>query len=105
MRRVQVVPKGEFPLYGAMVAKEAELSRKNKGTFRRSGKKQHNRAKWVHSSYPGWIKLARGMGEVVQIEVRSKKEGTEWQLVDAIVGFLDRHFSAHLQGVNIQYED
>lgn len=37
MRRVQVIPDGEFRLYGAMVGKEVELAQKNRGTFHRSG--------------------------------------------------------------------
>jgi len=85
-----------------MVAKEAELSRKNKGTFRRSAPKQKNRPKWTHKSYQGWLKLKRGMGEVVEIEVRSKK-GAEWQLLRAILGFVDRHFGPKVRAINIQY--
>ncbi len=104
MRRVQVFPKGRFHLYGAMVSKEMDLSRRNKGTFRRRGAKRKNKAKWTHSRYAGWIKLARGKSEVVQIEVRSKKEA-EWQLLHAILGFLDRHFGARIRAVHIQYED
>lgn len=64
-----------------------------KGTFRPSGPKQKNAANWRHSSYPGWIRFARGMGEVVMIEVHSKKEGSEWQLLQAILGFVDPHFA------------
>lgn len=33
------------------------------------------------------------MGEVVMIEVHSKKEGSEWQLLQAILGFVDPHFA------------
>ena len=104
MRRVQVIPRDGFRLYGAMVAKEVELSRKNKGTFRRSGRKEKDRAKWSHSTYQGWVKLARGMGEVVEIEVRSKEKGAEWQLLHAILGFIDRHFAHKVRAINIHYE-
>src|SRR5215470_13385753 len=93
MRQLQIIPTNGFRLYGAMVAKEVELAHKNRGTFRRTGRKEKNRAKWSHSSYPGWIKLARAMGEVLTIEVHSKKNETEWQLLQAILGFTDRHFS------------
>jgi hypothetical protein len=104
MRQVQIIPKGGFRLYGAIVAKEVELAKKNRGTFHRSAAKQKNRAKWSHSNYPGWIRIARGMGEVVMIEVHSKKEGAEWQLLQAILGFLDRHFSDKVRTIHIHYE-
>lgn len=100
MRRVQIIPDGDCRLYSALVRKEAELKRRGLGTWRRSGKKVRDRARWVHSRYPGWIKIARGMGEVVQIEVHSE---VEWQLLDSILGFLDRHFSGEIGSVHIFY--
>ncbi len=103
MRQVQIVPNGGFRLYGALVAKEIELAKKKRGTFHRSAAKERNRAKWTHASYPGWIKIARGMGEIVMIEVYSKKIGTEWQLLQAMLGFLDRHFSGKIRTVHIHY--
>jgi hypothetical protein len=103
MRQVQVIPVPGFRLYGAMVAKEIELSRKNRGTFRRSAKREHNRARWSHSNFKGWIKLKRGMGEIVQIEVRSKAGGAEWNLLLAILGFVDRHFADDIRAMNIQF--
>jgi hypothetical protein len=103
MRQVQVVPDSGFRLYGAIVAKEVELARKNRGTFHRSAAKEKNKAKWSHSNYPGWIRIARGMGEVVLIEIRSKKAGSEWQLMQAILGFLDRHFAEEIRTILIHY--
>ena len=103
MRQVEVIPEDEFRLFGALVAKEVELRRKNKGTFRRSGRKEKDRAKWTHSNYPGWIKLARRKGEVVEIEIRPKKGHPEWQLLHAILGFVDRHFGQQIRAINIQY--
>lgn len=102
MRQVQVVPKQGFRLFAAMVAKEAELSRKNKGTFRRRARGK-TRAKWIHIRYKGWITLARRTGEVLQIKVRSKEEGGDWQLLHAILGFLDRHFGRKIRSITIQY--
>jgi hypothetical protein len=103
MRQVQIIPDNGFRLYGAMVAKEADLARNNRGTFRRSASKEKDKAKWSHSSYSGWIRLQRGMGEVVMMEVHSKKEGTEWQLLHAILGFIDRHFANSVKSIHIQY--
>jgi hypothetical protein len=100
VRQVEVIPEDEFRLYGAIVAKEVELRRKNKGTFRRSGRKEKDRAKWTHSSY----KLARRKGEVVEIKIRPKKGHPEWQLLHAILGFVDRHFGQKIRAINIQYD-
>lgn len=103
MRQVQIIPNNGFRLYGALVAKEVDLAKRKRGTFHRSAAKEKNRTKWSHSNYPGWIRIARGMGEVVMIEVHSKKEGAEWQLLQAILGFVDRHFSDKIRTIVIHY--
>ena len=105
MRQVQVVPKDNYRIYGAIVAKEVELAHKHKGTFHRSGPKEKDRAKWSHANYDGWLNLARSMGEVVAIEVRSKKPEKEWMLLRALLGFLDRHFAEKIQAINIQMNE
>lgn len=104
MRRVQVIPRGAYRLYAALTAKEAELSRKNRGTFRRRGPKRKNSARWFHIRFPGRLRLKRGRDEVVEIDVRAKRE-TEWQLVGAILGFVDRHFGPKVRAINIRYGD
>jgi len=103
MRKVQIIPEDNFRLYGAIVAKELELAKKKRGTFHRSGAKAKDKAKWNHSNYAGWVNIERGMGEVVLIEVHSKKGGTEWQLLHAFLGFMDRHFSDKIRTVQIHY--
>ena len=45
------------------------------------------------------------MGEVVGIEVHPKKDIAEWQLLQAILGFIDRHFADEVRAINIQYEN
>ncbi len=59
-----------------------------------------DRTKWTHTRYPGYVKIARGMGELVQLEVQAD---VEWQLVDSILGFLDRHFGEDIQSIHIFY--
>jgi hypothetical protein len=88
-----------------MIAKEIQLAKKNAGTLHRSGSKLKDRTKWVHSTYPGWINLARSIGGVVCAEVKSKKADAEWQLLQSLLGFIDRHFSDKIQSINIQYEE
>lgn len=106
IRLIQIVPRGGVRLYGKMVKKEVDLTRKNKGTFRRSGRKERNCAKWSHTSYKGWIILQRTAGEVVTAEMKSlSKTGDQWQLLHAFIGFLDRHFEEDISTINIQYRD
>jgi hypothetical protein len=106
IKLIQIVPKEDERLYGLMVKKEIELSRKNKGSFYRSASKEHNRAKWTHKSYKGWIKLQRAEGEVVTVEIRSLSQSEdEWQIFHAFLGWLDRHFSDKIQSINVQYRD
>lgn len=102
MRRVQVIPRPGFRLYDALVAEEARLARKQKGTFRRRGPKRKNSAQWFHVRYPGQLTLKREAEEVVEIRLRSK-QGAEWQLLGAIVGFIDRIFGPKVRAINIEY--
>lgn len=103
MRQLQIIPESGFRLYGAMVAKEIDLARRKRGTFHRHGAKAKNHTKWTHSNYPGWINISRGMGEIVLMEVHATRNGVDWQLLQAILGFIDRHFSANIKAIYIQY--
>ena len=102
MRRVQVFPRGAYRLFDALVAEEARLARKGKGTFRRRGRKGKHRARWVHTRFAGRVDLKRAEGDVVEIKVKSKPR-VEWQLLGAILGFIDRHFGSKVRAINIQY--
>jgi hypothetical protein len=104
VRLIQVIPTEGYRLYGAIVKKEVELYKKNRGTFYRSGSKTKNSTKWAHKSYKGWIWIGRGMGEVVVAELQTKSTGSdEWQLFHAFMGFLDRHFAKNIGAINIQF--
>jgi len=102
MRRVQVFPRSTFSLFGAMVAKEAALARKQRGTFRRRGRTGKRRAEWRHLRFRGSVRLRRAAGEMLEMSVRGKK-GEEWQLLRAILGFIDRHFAPRVRAIHIQY--
>ncbi len=104
MRVIQIIPRKRCRLYGLMVQKEIELAKRNVGTFRRSASKQKGVAKWAHSTYPGWVWLERGLGEVVLAELDSRSSNQdEWQLLHAFLGFVDRHFGDKIAAINIQY--
>lgn len=104
MRRLQIIGEDEGNLYGQLVKKELEFVSKNKGTFRRSGPKAKGSAKWKHSTYKGWVSIQNGMGNVVIVEIGTRAErDVEWQILQAFLGFLDRHFSKQIRGINIQF--
>jgi hypothetical protein len=106
MRKLmQIIPSQDFRLFGAMVKKEIELSKKNQGTFYRSGPKRKDEAKWSHKKFKGWINLQRSSGEVVVVEVQSRAQSEEWQLFHALLGWLDRHFRQQIWAINIQYRE
>jgi hypothetical protein len=100
--QIQIVPRDAMRLYGAMVKKEAEIRKNKRGTFFRARGKGRNRTTWKHLKYRGQINLGRGPAEAVAVEVRSP-EG-EGQILKAFLDWLDRHFSASIQSINIRYQ-
>src|SRR5262245_5263612 len=106
IRLVQIVPQNGVRLFGEMVKKEIELNRNKRGTFYRSGPKHRDRTKWSHVKHNGWVNLERGAGEVVSVEVQSRSQAEdEWQLLHALIGWVDRHFSDKVLAINIQYRE
>ncbi len=103
MVRLTVTPRKSENLYGLLVKKEVELRRKKKGTLHRWAAKQREEARWVHTSYPGWIRFHRCLGGVLVAQVNSKKPDDEWQLLSSFVGFLHRHFKESIASINLSY--
>lgn|SRR5688500_18554685 len=99
MKLVQIIPLKQSRLYGAIVKKQAEISRQRPGTFSRAGTKTANKAKWKHVRFKGWINLKRERTEIVTAKVNS----ADWQLLSAFVGWIDRHFGDQVQSVTIHY--
>lgn len=104
MIKVTVTPKERQNIYSLMVSKEIQLRRQNQGTLHRSGSKQKNKDKWVHSSYAGWIRFQKCLGGVVVAIVQSKNSSSEWQLLSSFIGFLDRHFRDKISNITLSYE-
>lgn len=103
-RVVVIVPVAGYRLYGAMVQKEVDLAKAQKGTLHRSGVKLKDKTKWSHTTYKGWINLQRSEGEVVTAVIKSRSQSSdEWQLLHAFLGFVDRHFSDKINTLLIQY--
>jgi hypothetical protein len=105
-RLLQVVPRRGIKLFGQLVRKETELRRRRQGTFHRAGRKALQSAKWTHVRYKGWIRMERGAGEVITAEIQSRRAAPdEWQLLQAFIGFLDRHFAAGIRSISVQFPE
>ena len=104
MTTVTVVPRGKMKLYGALVKKEVELRRKNQGTLHRYSSKEAGKEKWIHNSYPGWVRFQRCLGQVVVAQVGAKSAQGETQFLSSFLGFLDRHFRDEIASVMINYD-
>ena len=99
MKIVQVVPRPDASasLKSLLKAKERDLRGTNT-TFVRQ-----REGRWSHKTYPGWIKWNETLGGILVAEVKTKVDGEEWKLLQAFIGYLDRHFEDEIQSVSITY--
>jgi hypothetical protein len=104
MIRITLTPRQKADTFRLLTEKELELRRKKQGTLHKSGPKKAGHVKWVHRSYPGWIRLQRSLGGVTVALIQSKREGGENQLLASFVGFVDRHFHDQVSGITISYD-
>jgi hypothetical protein len=50
--------------------------------------------RWKHVKHPGWIQWDEAAGGLLVAEIRTKVKDHEWQMMDAFIGYLDRHLCA-----------
>jgi hypothetical protein len=103
MKTLEIVPRKGKRLLGAMVKKQADIRRRGRGTFSRSGARSRTSARWTHIRYKGAIKLKEGATDAVSVEIRSPDHGDEARLLSSFLGWLDRHFGDQVSSVTIQY--
>jgi len=98
MKIIQVVPRrnNKARLRTLLTQKERDL--RGSSTFYRQ-----RAGRWLHKRYKGWIKWSEVSGGILVAEVQSRVEDTEWQLLRAFIGYLDRHFSDQIESVTIVY--
>jgi len=101
MKIVQVVPKSgiDTKLKTLLRNKAAEL-RGGRTSFHRD-----RRGRWKHVKYPGWINLVEISGGMLIAEIQTKVEGTEWQMLRAFIGYLDRHLGEYIESITIYYKE
>jgi hypothetical protein len=99
MKIVQVVPKMGVTskLKTLLKATERDL-RGPHTTFRRA-----REGRWKHVKYPGWVQWDDAPGNLVIAEIHTKVKDHEWQMLQAFVGYLDRHLSGEIESVTVHY--
>ena len=102
--RIEIIPKRGRRLFGSLVKRESELAQGNRGTFFRSGRKAKNKARWKHKKYVGWLNIRRTPVEGVSVEVNTRsRQGTDWQLLQAFIGFMVRNFADQVESMQIHF--
>ena len=98
MKLIQIVPVADAKqsLKALLKAKERELRGRTAFIRQKEGR-------WVHVKYPGWITWDETVGGVLVAEVNTKKPEVEWQLLQAFVGYLDRHLGKDIDAISISY--
>ena len=43
------------------------------------------------------------MGGSLVAEIRTKQKDHEWQMMDAFIGYLDRHLGEHIESISVYY--
>lgn len=99
MKIVQVTPKAgiDSKLKTLLKATERQL-RGPHTTFERE-----KEGRWRHVKYPGWIQWDAAAGGLLIAEVRTKVADHEWQILDAFIGYLDRHLGDQIESITIHY--
>ncbi len=99
MKIVQVVPKpGTKPNLKSLLKKKERELRGTATTFRRK-----REGRWVHVRYPGWISWKGTTGGLLVADIRTMKADSDWQLLQAFIGYLDRHLRNHIESIFINY--
>jgi hypothetical protein len=99
MKILQVVPRPDTPLKLKSLLKKQEI--KLRGTATTFYRQKEGR--WKHVKYSGWINWDEAPGGILVAEIQSKVEGTDWQLLQAFVGYLQRHLGNHIESITIYF--
>ena len=99
MKLLQIVPLADDkPTLKALLKDTERELRGPRTTFKRQ-----REGRWVHARYPGWIIWDLTKGGIIVAEVHSMVPTTEWQLLQAFIGYVDRHIGEYVQSINIIY--
>ena len=99
MKLVQIIPYSDKKPNLKVLLKNTERELRGRGTTF----KRQREGRWVHARYPGWINWDLTKGGILVAEVQSKKPDAEWQLLQAFIGYVDRHIGKYVQTISIIY--
>ena len=99
MKIVQVVPRRDSGQRLKSLLKQTERDLRGKGTtlIRKA------EGRWVHAKYPGWIRWSEAKGGILVAEIQSRAEDSDWKLLTAFIGYLDRHLGHAIESISITY--
>jgi hypothetical protein len=99
MKILQVVPKPGITAKLKTILKNTERNlRGPHTTFRRE-----REGRWKHVKYPGWIQWDQAPGGLLLAEIHAKVKDHEWQMMDAFIGYLDRHLGEQIESISVYY--
>ena len=103
MKLIEIVPHHRAHLYGTLVAKEASIRKRGRGTYVRVGRKMNNATRWKHKMYGGSVQLKRGPSQVISAKIRAATPEDERKLLSSFLGFVDRHSEDQVATITIHY--
>jgi hypothetical protein len=59
--------------------------------------------RWKHVKYPGWIQWDDAPGNLLVATIHTKVLDHEWQMLQAFIGYLDRHLGAEIESISVYY--
>ena len=59
--------------------------------------------RWKHVKYPGWIQWDGAPGNLLVAEIQTKVKDHEWQMLQAFIGYLDRHLGEEIESISVYY--
>jgi len=98
MKTLQVVPKPGTNSKLKIILKNTERNLGGPHTFHRM-----REGRWNHAKYPGWIQWDEAAGGLLVAEIHTKVKDHEWQMMEAFIGYLDRHLGEQIESISIYY--
>ncbi len=98
MKIVMIIPYDDEKPTLKTLLNETERRLRGKGTTlirERAGR-------WAHTNYHGWINWDIAKGGVIVAEIQSRKPQAEWQLLQAFIGYLNRHLGDYIDTIIIK---
>jgi hypothetical protein len=65
--------------------------------------REEKEGRWKHVKYPGWIHWDDAPGGLLIAEIRTRVKDHEWQIMEAFIGYLDRHLGEQIDSISVYY--